>query len=75
VRSVDEPDGVVEPAQFATFYSFSYTVLEMDRSSLVVTVKGFPAVFDPALLYDPLQEQLYEQRVASEIMTFEIMAQ
>jgi phosphodiesterase/alkaline phosphatase D-like protein len=75
VISAGMPAGQIVGGDFVSFRSFSYTVLQLDRSSLSVRVMGMPAVMDPISLYDPVAEQAYEQQTAKEILRFQILAQ
>lgn len=67
--------GSVEPLAFASFNTYSYAVLTLDRATLTVRVKGFPIVPDPSVLDNPPVEAEYEGRVAQDILSFQLKAQ
>jgi phosphodiesterase/alkaline phosphatase D-like protein len=69
------PAGQIIAADFVSFRTFTYAVLQFDRTSLSVRVNGIPAVMDPAQLYDPSFEKSYEQEQAQEILRFQVLAQ
>ncbi len=68
--------GVVQPLDFASFNTYSYAVLTLDKSAMTVQVKGLPYVADPApLASDAAAEQEYESRDAQEILSFQVKPQ
>jgi phosphodiesterase/alkaline phosphatase D-like protein len=75
VRAAGMPAGQIIPADFVSFKTFSYAVLRFDRTSLTVRVMSIPAVLDPTFLFDPVEEQAYESRQATETLSFQLRAQ
>jgi alkaline phosphatase D len=65
--------GVVEPAAFNSFDTFTYAVLTVDGSTLTVRVTGHPGV-DPATLTDPGLLARYAATQSHTILSFQVTA-
>ena len=64
---------MVEPAQFATFYTDTYAVLSIDGTLLTVQVEGFP---QPGYqdLNDPATLATFMRQQAEPILSFQVQA-
>jgi hypothetical protein len=65
----------IVPMAFASFNTYAYVVLTLDKTHLSVTAKGFPIVRDPATLHNADTLREYESRKAEEIFHFRVQAQ
>jgi alkaline phosphatase D len=74
IRTAGGQAGVAEPLAFASFNSFSYAVLTLDQSRMLVQVKTMPSVVDPSTLLkaDALRE--YERQRPQETLNFSVRA-
>ena len=75
VAAAGVPAGKVEATAFASFRSFTYSLLTFDQSSVAVRVMGLPAVTDATTLLDPERLKAYEGLRANELMRFKVNAQ
>jgi hypothetical protein len=66
-------DGVVEPAAFASFNTFTYAVVSVDNNLMTVRIMGQPGVEFPFLL-DPGMLSKYASTPAHRILQFQIRA-
>ena len=74
VSAIGIPAGTIEAANFASLNTFAYAVLNFDKTSLTVTVKGFPAIADAQSLTRPDALKQYEDSQTQQILTFKIKA-
>lgn len=74
IRTAEGQTGVAEPLAFASFNSFSYAVLTLDQSHMLVQVKTMPSVSDPAALLKVEELREYEKQRPRDTLSFSVKA-